>query len=357
MTDLGTLPTDLPTTPTFLTSSEATWAPLRLPDTDVAPPSTRSLQRSIPAELTIAPSGAMPETGLAILPHGRLVTASGAVIDRSGRLVLQSLYDDEHRAREFGRARTLPPPTVLSGRTVAVVSLWSHGYYHWLFEALPRLALLQASGISFDRLVIPEGATSFHRRSLELAGFGDVPTHPLSGGHVQADELVWLSPTSPVGYPTPRTVDWLRSTFHVPDAAPWRRIYVPRRHSRRVANERQVARLLIRSGFDVVDPDELDLAAQVELFAQARVMAGPHGAAFANGVFSRRLTAIEFYQPAHLNSSTTAALAGAGHEHWTVVGPRIPRWSRPTHQNVYVPPLALKRTLERALSDLRRPET
>jgi hypothetical protein len=49
-----------------------------------------------------------------------------------------------------GMSSKLETSAINLGRS-GVGSLWCHNYFHWMFQALPRLAVLQASGVEFDR--------------------------------------------------------------------------------------------------------------------------------------------------------------------------------------------------------------
>jgi hypothetical protein len=51
-------------------------------------------------------------------------------------------------------------------------------------------------------------------------------------------------------------------------------------HCRRLANERQLERILRKAGYAVVYPERLGIQQQVALFRDAAVIAGPYGSAF-----------------------------------------------------------------------------
>ena len=217
-----------------------------------------------------------------------------------------------------------------------------------MFEALPRLAVLEASGVAYDRLIVPEDLSSFHLETLELVGVARERLLPFTGAHLAPDELVWASPLAPIGWPSREMIRWLRTRLGAPldEAGAPRRLYLRRRGSRRVVNERAVTAVLGERGFEVLDPDGLTFREQVAVFAGAEALVGPHGAAFSNGIFSRRLAALELYQPRHVNVSTVGVLSAAGHDHWSLVGRRVPAATRTAHHNVHVPIDQLVATLD-----------
>jgi capsular polysaccharide biosynthesis protein len=140
-------------------------------------------------------------------------------------------------------------------------------------------------------------------------------------------------------------VQWLRRALGAPQTEPARRLYLPRT-TRRIVNERQVLNMLAPRGFEVVSPEGLSLRDQIALFASAAVAVGAHGAAFANGIFSPRLTVLECYQPAHVNVSISAVMAAAGHEHWSLTCRRIPALRRRRSHNMLVDVELLSRSLD-----------
>jgi capsular polysaccharide biosynthesis protein len=298
-------------------------------------------------------SSSMPPTHrprVAIVPDGRLATSGGAVLTRDGQLVVESLWDEEHRLRQFDPPPQLPPARRLAGRHASVVSLWSHNFFHWLFEALPRLAVLEASGVVYDSLIVPEPLSPFQLETLELLGIPPDRITPFTGEHVQADELVWVAPLAPIGHPTQHSVAWLKRSLReldIPTITRGRRIYITRTGSRKVVNERALLERLAPLGFEAIDPGELRFREQVGLFASTEVAVGPHGAAFANGIFSDSLSVLELYQPAHVNVSVSAVMAAAGHDHWSLICKRVPSLSRPRHHNMWASWDAVRGTLER----------
>lgn len=306
---------------------------------------TRSVGADPDPRLVAASHESAYDLHVAVLPRGRLVTNSGVAVSAQGQLVRETVWDEGHWNRAFSPPEPVAPPTRVAGRYAAIISAWYGNYYHWMLEALPRLAVLEASGVEVDGLIVPDPLLAFHRESLELAGVDLARTIPFTGEHLDVDELVWVAPRAPVQRPTPESIAWLRERLGVPETRATRRLYLTRRGGRGLANEREVLAALEPLGFEAVDPGALSLRAQIALFASASKLVGPHGAAFANGLFSRDLEVLEVYQPHHVNSSTVCALVGAGHRHWSLIGDRRRRLSRARHHSIKVPVAALHQTL------------
>lgn len=91
----------------------------------------------------------------------------------------------------------------------------------------------------------------------------------------------------------------IRRTLAVSRSGFAKRLYVPRSHSsvRQLINSENISRMLAREfGFEVVDPGILTIEQQIEAFADASAVIGPHGAGLTNAVFSVNLQVLgEFY--------------------------------------------------------------
>jgi hypothetical protein len=348
----------LPTVSTFDDVSGAQLTDVALPRDPASAPRSRTVQATVSEELRASPPVSDRLLRVATVPRARLAYSSGAVITQRGELVMETLWDQEHWLRDFNPPEELPAPVKLAGRYASLISPWSHNFFHWMFEALPRLAVLRASGVQYDGVLVPSPLSQFHQDTLALVGVPAEERVPFAGNHVAPDELVWAAPLAPIGFPTPYLVQWLSNVLGGGEvSAPYRRIYLARRHSRRVVNESAVLRALRPWELELIYPEELSFRDQVELFSATSLMIGPHGAGFGNAIFSPSATALEFYQPAHVNPSITGVFAAAGHEHWSLVGRRVPALARREHHNVWVPVGDLTKSLAQlgaAVGDARQ---
>ncbi|HTX12184.1 MAG TPA: glycosyltransferase family 61 protein [Solirubrobacteraceae bacterium] len=319
---------------------------VELPGKPRAVLASRSVQPEVHPNLAPTRLKPLHRLRVAVTPRARLTGTSGAVVTEDGHLVMESLWDRPHFDREFNPPPRLPAPVRVPGRHASVISVWCHNFHHWMFEALPRLAVLAASGVDYDKLIVPERLVGFQRETLEMAGIGPDRLMPFEGTHLQPDELVWASPLAPFEQPTPFAIRWLRDITAAPQVEPAQRIYLRRRGIRRVTNERDVLACLTEAGFEVLDPEDLSLRDQVARFAAIRFVVGSHGAAFSNAIFSSQLTALELYHDRRINISTASAILAAGHEHWSLMCRRVPGLRRGQEQNLAVPMPELERTLD-----------
>lgn len=293
----------------------------------------------------------IPEVFLACLHQAQVVSQEFVVLARDNRILYESALSDDYVLEQGGffdlfrhRARqTLPATCGL------LASPWSGDYYyHWMLDALPRLAVLeQWPGLQTVPLLVPARLKAFHQESLALAGIAPGRTVPFAGGVGTCEKLFYPELPSRTGNPSPHAVAWLRARFlgNAPraDAAPGRRLYVTRRDAthRRILNEDALIQVLQQRGFEIVCPGDLSVADQIELFRQAAVVVAPHGAGLTNMVFAPPgAVLIELFGDNYINGCFWALANVCGHRHAFLTGPA-------TEMNYPIAPDRLQTLLDR----------
>lgn len=240
-----------------------------------------------------------PADFIAILPQASVLSRQGFVLS-SQREELASLGGDgfdlvfPHQSS----VPYVPRPRQVVGRLLNLTNDRSQrNYFHWTFEMLAQLRLLEEAGIAFDHVAVP-ARKSFPRESLKLIGISESQMIPMAHyTHLQADELIVLSRHG--GYPLPSGVIFLRDSMRDKswsrfDSPQRLRLYISRAscNSRRVTNEEQLLTALQPFGFQSVRLECLSVRQQIELFQQADIVVGPHGAGLTNSAFCRPGTAV-----------------------------------------------------------------
>jgi len=163
----------------------------------------------------------------------------------------------------------------------------SKNYFHWLLKMLPRLDLMERSGVSLDefeaflvcrptwqqeevyrRMKIWDRCVVIDRKTFAVCRLLAAPT-------ICHDAPGWAC-------------RYIREKLGPAVArGKGRRIYVTRSSAsqRLVVNEEEVCALLASFGFEAVECSGLSIAEQAELFAGSAMVAGAHGAGLSNLVF------------------------------------------------------------------------
>jgi len=194
-------------------------------------------------------------------------------------------------------------------------------YYHWIVEYLTKIRLLEhyqdRTGRQPTILIEPE-PRDFILESLELAGYSSSMCREWDGTHGTVEHLALPSHQCHIlnphvtslseYYPSRSGLQWLRSRLRSSidtdsHTAEETRIYVSRQEAdsdrgRKVVNYDELMNALRDRGFKSYTLENLDFKEQIELFADARVVVGPHGAGLVNVLFSDNPLLIELF-PQH----------------------------------------------------------
>ena len=282
------------------------------------------------------PSGeAKSDIFLAVIPKGRSLYDCGVVVSPDHRLLADVSWGGRGEVSQplshpAMYKLCLPPIQRVAGRVAIITSLLPDNYYHWMFDILPRFEVLQRSGIVADYYLI-NAKSQFQKESLQVL---KIPSHrildPISSTHIEADELIVPSLIGPVfgGTPHPLACKFLRSTFLQDNRKPTahRSLYITRADAtnRRVINEDEITEELVKYGVEVVSLSTVPFRRQVDMFSEAKVVIGPHGAGLTNAVFCQPGTALIEFMPEGYEVRCFERLARfVGMEYHSVVGTEV----------------------------------
>lgn len=195
-------------------------------------------------------------------------------------------------------------PKRIGGVSATITGAYTQSYFHWMFDLLPRLDVLRRSGLSFDRLIVPD-TLGFQRETLDAAGVD--ATQRMShtdGGYLRLDHLLFPSMPGTPGQAPPAVCRYLRSLFPAEIAAQPQshRLFLSRADTnrRKLANEEELLATLTPFGFESVTMGGRSVAEQARLFAQAEVIIAPHGGALTNLVFCQPgAKVVELFPPGY----------------------------------------------------------
>jgi hypothetical protein len=215
-------------------------------------------------------------------------------------------------------------PDTAACRTIIGSNAIHHNYYHWLIQAVPAIdaALGRSEGCAVRLALRPE--MPFQRDSLALLGHAEVPRMPILpdnqyelreaeySGFLDGSAIFLTSRTEAATFARMRAAAPL-------NRAPFDRIYVARTDApvRRMRNEAALVEQLRKRGFHIVAPGTLSFLEQVDLFRNACLVVGPHGAGLSNIVFCEPETFIYELVPALYQNSCFTILADlCGLRYW-----------------------------------------
>ncbi|MFM7375841.1 MAG: glycosyltransferase family 61 protein, partial [Chthoniobacterales bacterium] len=205
----------------------------------------------------------------------------------------------------------LPQPKRLKGRTLVLSAPGAtNNIWHLLFDALPKLHLVQRAGLDplgFDHYLINSKQARFERDALEMLGLPpekivESDAVPL----VQSDEMFFVT----LGFviPTePWVLHWVRSKFLGPESGHLqdKRVFLSRADAtrRRFRDEHLLWDKLREKGFEKVEFATMGLAEQIDCMRRAEVVVAPHGAGLTNLVWSAPGTKVaELFAKEYINA-------------------------------------------------------
>ena len=237
-----------------------------------------------------------PRGFVCVLDQGRVAHTGGLVMTPDNRVL------EEVSCIKFNTdlptnpllLRYLPRPARVSRSAVFLTCLMPYNYYHWVLEALPRLAIYASAGIAADCIYAPV-QKRFQQESLRLLGFpASRIIRATRNSHVLFDRLA-------ISYSKPscnsRTIDFLYHSFashHGISQPKELRVFISRRKrgKREITNDDAVFEVLQTLGFKRYDLETMSVSEQIKLFYNAECVVGPHGAGLVNIAFCRQGTKV-----------------------------------------------------------------
>jgi capsular polysaccharide biosynthesis protein len=200
------------------------------------------------------------------------------------------LYSLEHLKEAFTGAGGLwswAPETVVS-----LNGFGTDNYFHFLTDTLSQMFLDdRVPAIAKSRIVLSGFAPDqqarfpFMDQAIARARLPRERFQPFDGTLLFCRHLIFPKRESGA---TPWRMAHLRRILGVENHPnPRRLLYIARPGGwrRRITTEPAIRRMLESYGFEAVDPGSLPFDRQIEIFREARIIIGPHGAAMTNASF------------------------------------------------------------------------
>jgi capsular polysaccharide biosynthesis protein len=242
------------------------------------------------------------------LERGRLALSEGVVVSPDDRVFDEFTHnwgDSIWRHPVLRRAK-MPTLQRRAGVYATIVTPGAQrNYCHWLWDAIPRIALLEQAGQPDWKLIISNRVRPWQADSLAMLGYSPERCVEFGDEYWDMDSLLVPSFHHDTGYIHPRAVEWMRARFLPGQTAkPDRRIFLSRKKAprRRLLNEAEIVDALKHEGFEEIVAEELSFPEQVNLFSQAHIIVAPHGAGLANLLFAPEgARIVELFSPRYVN--------------------------------------------------------
>ena len=227
--------------------------------------------------------------------HGRIVNSLGYPLPRdwnSARKILREFQSNSGKPCKEIVSYEIHEPTIV------INSSMKNNYFHWWFDWVPQYYLAMDAKLPSKYLTIGQLILPFQTETLQklphLASnltivplyrcgllTGDVYIPSQSSGIVDKTETFNAYPI--------KCMERFRESFALSSKVYPKFIYISRNDSdmRRVINEDQLKPILEKYGFKIVIMSDYNLCEQIELFTNAKIIMGPHGAGFTNIGFTK----------------------------------------------------------------------
>lgn len=307
-----------------------------------------------------------PGEFMAVIPWGRVWGVNGSVITPNNKLLwdVSFEYNKSPKKHPFVTQKK-QPPTVYTPETLAVLTAQcSFNYFHWMFDVLTKLRMLETSTEKIDRFVINRGkyyspeACRYQDESLRLLG---IPKEKViectEETNIQASKLIVSSMAGYTAYVPKDACDYIRNTFlHKLALNPVKKrkkIFITREDAvhRRLLNESEVYKELKNYGFEFVNLYHLSFEEKIKVFHSAEIVVSSHGAGLTNIIFCEPGTkVIELFTPTYKIPCFHTISSYMNLDYYYIIGEKVEeKKNRSTHSDpILINVEKLKKTLELA---------
>ena len=175
----------------------------------------------------------------------------------------------------------------------------SSNYYHWIVEVLPKLVYISTKRTE-TLIILPASLQQFDYVLKTLNMFESVSVQYFNNENEYAfcRKLTVIPNFQVKSYNTPLTTSLVRefisSKIDVNAGHKGKRLYISRlgNSGRRITNEPELIHFMKERSFEIIYAETLSFEGQVQLFGNASVLIGLHGAGLTNMIFMPAKSAV-----------------------------------------------------------------
>ena len=257
------------------------------------------------------------------IPQARLCGRSLVPRNQNGHLLAEATFSQRGDATDPAYDHlALYSGSLINGNATSIVSRWGGdalgnrryggaGYWHWLFDSISRLSLMDY--FPSDTRIITPPLVPWMRWFLAKLDL-DNRIIETEAKALRVERFYFSSPSSMTGCWNPYAVDFLRRSF-LPHASPPssslpKRFYIIREgYTRGISNEQEVRNYFSGKGWTPIAPEKLSIPDQIAIFRDAEAIAGLHGSALTNLLWCSQGASVIEFTPADYMSGAFEWLA------------------------------------------------
>ncbi|MCL2931175.1 MAG: glycosyltransferase family 61 protein [Trichodesmium sp. MAG_R03] len=297
-------------------------------------------------------SSEMGETFRCTMPNATILEPNGLVLTSDFEIITQSVMSEKLKL-DFNLEKikeAINNSEKLLGTYVSLLSDYSLNYAHWLMDGLPKLALLESLKQEL-KFIIPKNSPSYIIDSLKLLGIKEQQLIKIQHPCLVVEKLILIHGAQKNGRVCKKYILKIRNKLLQAindNNKPDKLIYISRsNYTRKIINESEILPIIKKYNFEILRCEELSFREQINIFSQAQVLLGPHGAGIYNQIFCNRgAIIIEIYNKQYWNHSSRIISSFLNHNHWHIFGENVAQ-----DYQTYVEPLKLDKVLSYAIND------
>ncbi len=231
-----------------------------------------------------------------ISSDGRLITTSNGIInDYLGfssiskkvalkKIVLKSIY-----YLNIFIKKIFFKSIFVNMNCVVIYNRNSNGFFHWLTDTLPKITIARKINKKFT-LVLPSKLNlKFINQSLNEYNIKFFFMKENKNYHFK--KITYIGELYPSGSPRKKVLENLKKQIKTKPSK-FNRVYISRNKSnrRKISNEIELIKVLMKYKFKIVYAEKLSFLSQVNLFSSAKFLIGLHGAGISNILWMKKNT-------------------------------------------------------------------
>lgn len=204
---------------------------------------------------------------------------------------------------------------------VSFGGVWSHNYFHWVLDTLPKIEAVRKYTDEigdFPIILLEHDPPPFVFESLDSLEFEWMTNEKY---HFHVERLVVPQNRRKRGMVPPGVVDYLRKLYPSDVMYSTPDLYITRKEARnrRVENEEELTDYLLERGYGIRMLERSSFAEQRDMCAGAENIISPHGAGLVNMVWAESPKIIELVTPDYSNPCGWLIAAGKGWDYGFVM--------------------------------------